>query len=106
MGKTTTIKTIMGMLPARAARQFRRQALRPGAHKHRPMGIGLVPEGRRVFGSLSVEENLIATARNTPRGLDVGRVFDLFPRLKERRANPPAPCPAANSRCSPSAARS
>ena len=54
-------------------------------HRIAQLGIGLVPEGRRVFGSLSVEENLIATARNTRAGWHVGRVFDLFPRLKERR---------------------
>jgi branched-chain amino acid transport system ATP-binding protein len=53
------------------------------------MGIGLVPEGRRVFGSLSVEENLLATARPAPAGAagwSIDRVHALFPRLRERRA--------------------
>ena len=52
-------------------------------------GIGLVPEGRQIFPTLTVEENLIATAasrRGKPRW-DIGRIYAFFPRLKERRAN-------------------
>jgi branched-chain amino acid transport system ATP-binding protein len=85
MGKTTTVKTIMGMLPAQGGSILLDGQPIAGQAPHRiaQLGIGLVPEGRRVFGSLSVEENLIATARNTRAGWHVGRVFDLFPRLKE-----------------------
>jgi branched-chain amino acid transport system ATP-binding protein len=49
------------------------------------LGVGLVPEGRRVFGSLTVQENLVATSRAAPGGWDLERVYTLFPRLKERR---------------------
>ncbi|KAG1081294.1 hypothetical protein G6F40_015551 [Rhizopus arrhizus] len=65
MGKTTTIKTLMGMLPATGgAVQFRGQTLgRSAPSTVARLGVGLVPEGRRVFGSLSVQENLVATAR-------------------------------------------
>ena len=88
MGKTTTIKTLMGMLPATGGQvQFRGQKLaRPAPSAVARLGVGLVPEGRRVFGSMSVEENLVATSRAAPGGWDLARVYALFPRLKERRA--------------------
>ncbi|HCW19132.1 MAG TPA: ABC transporter ATP-binding protein [Achromobacter sp.] len=88
MGKTTTIKTLMGMLPATGgAVQFRGQTLGKAAPSTiARLGVGLVPEGRRVFGSLSVQENLVATARSAKGGWDLERVYALFPRLKERRA--------------------
>ena len=85
MGKTTTIRTIMGMLPARSgAITFEGRSLvgvRSSAIAR--AGLGLVPEGRRVFPSLSVEENLVATARPGPWTL--ARVHALFPQLAERR---------------------
>ncbi|MEC9243265.1 MAG: ABC transporter ATP-binding protein [Pseudomonadota bacterium] len=88
MGKTTTIHTILGMVHARGGDiQLEGEsitALQPNAIARR--GIGLVPEGRRVFPSLTVEENLVATSR--PGGADgwsLERIYDLFPRLKERR---------------------
>ncbi|MDR2155702.1 MAG: ABC transporter ATP-binding protein [Burkholderiaceae bacterium] len=93
MGKSTLIKTVMGMLPARSGR-----ILLDGQPIHNlppyriaRLGVGLVPEGRRVFGSLSVQENLVATARQR-RGQtgathwSLERVYELFPRLHERRA--------------------
>ena len=72
MGKTTTIKTLMGMLPATGGQvRFRGQTLaRPAPSVVARLGVGLVPEGRRVFGSLSVEENLVATSRAAPGGWD------------------------------------
>jgi len=87
MGKTTTIKTLMGMLPATGGQvQFRGQTLsRPAPSVGARLGVGLVPEGRRVFGSLTVEENLVATSRAAPGGWDLARVYALFPRLQERR---------------------
>lgn len=89
MGKTTTVKTLMGMLPATGGQvHFRGQAVgRVAPSTVARLGIGLVPEGRRVFGSLTVEENLVATARRaqTGAGWDLDRVFALFPRLQERR---------------------
>jgi branched-chain amino acid transport system ATP-binding protein len=90
MGKTTTVRTIMGLLrPTRGAIRFRGipQHGRP-CHEIARAGIGLVPEGRQVFPNLTVEENLIATAARgrggrAPWTLD--RVFALFPQLAERR---------------------
>jgi branched-chain amino acid transport system ATP-binding protein len=92
MGKTTTIRSIMNLTPPRAGEvKFLGRSLR-GLPPHRVarLGIGLVPEGRRVFPTLSVEENLRATARN-PFGRanpwSLQRAFALFPRLAERRRN-------------------
>ncbi|HAE47664.1 MAG: ABC transporter ATP-binding protein [Tistrella sp.] len=88
MGKTTTVNTLMGLLPVRRGRIGFDGADIAGRAPNRiaRAGIGLVPEGRRVFASLSVEENLVATARRgagTRWGL--ADVFGLFPRLQERR---------------------
>jgi branched-chain amino acid transport system ATP-binding protein len=86
MGKSTTVKTICRMLPARAGRlEFDGVDLtRLPSYRAARLGIGLVPEGRRVFPNLTVEENLSATAR--PGHWDIARVSGLFPRLAERRA--------------------
>ncbi|OVZ55249.1 ABC transporter ATP-binding protein [Pigmentiphaga sp. NML080357] len=89
MGKTTTVRTLMGMLPARAGRiaiQGKDLANR-APHAVARLGVGLVPEGRRVFGSLTVEENLVATRRAAEgtAGWDLPRIYQLFPRLGERR---------------------
>jgi branched-chain amino acid transport system ATP-binding protein len=90
MGKTTTVRAIMGLLrPSHGTVHFRgiAQHGRP-CHEVARAGIGLVPEGRQVFPNLSVEENLIATAARR-RGRDahwtLARVFALFPQLAERR---------------------
>lgn len=83
MGKTTTIRSICGMLPARGTRRFDGADLsRLPSHKIARLGIGLVPEGRRCFADLTVTENLIAAAR--PGLWDRTRVAQLFPRLAER----------------------
>jgi branched-chain amino acid transport system ATP-binding protein len=90
MGKTTTIRSIMGMTPPSGGSvEFAGQSVagRPPEAIARG-GIGLVPEGRQVFPLLTVFENLIATSANrlqrrNPWTLD--EVFALFPRLKERR---------------------
>jgi branched-chain amino acid transport system ATP-binding protein len=89
MGKSTTVKALMGLIPAWAgAIRFAGQALigKP-VHAIAQMGIGLVPEGRHIFPTLTVTENLIATARN-PRGSHahwtLDKVYQLFPRLKAR----------------------
>jgi branched-chain amino acid transport system ATP-binding protein len=85
MGKTTTIKSICGMVqPFAGELRFDGHDLRQlPSHKIARLGIGLVPEGRRCFGPLTVEENLTAAARPGP--WDFTRVAGLFPRLKERR---------------------
>lgn len=88
MGKTTTILTLMGMLPIMGGRvSFEGQQLNGMRPYHiARLGLGLVPEGRRIFGSLSVYENLVATQRNDHHGKwTVDKVFELFPRLQERR---------------------
>jgi branched-chain amino acid transport system ATP-binding protein len=90
MGKTTTVRAIMGLLrPTRGTIRVRgmRQDGRP-CHEVARAGIGLVPEGRQVFPNLSVEENLIATAAQRGAGAEpwtVRRVYALFPQLAERR---------------------
>jgi branched-chain amino acid transport system ATP-binding protein len=87
MGKTTTIRAILGLV-ARAGRILLdgHDITAEPPHLIARRGIGLVPEGRQVFPTLSVRENLIATARG--KGWDETRVFALFPRLQERRAQP------------------
>ncbi|MEJ2623761.1 MAG: ABC transporter ATP-binding protein [Pseudolabrys sp.] len=88
MGKTTTVRAVMGMIKPGAGKVgFDNQditGLAPHAIARR--GLGLVPEGRRVFPSLTVEENLVATARaGTDAHWSLERVVALFPRLGERR---------------------
>ncbi|MDP2358092.1 MAG: ABC transporter ATP-binding protein [Beijerinckiaceae bacterium] len=91
MGKTTTIKTIMGLLPARGGRVVFDGVDVTGKTPEAiaRLGIGLVPEGRQIFPTLTVRENLVATAadrfgRENPWTLE--RVYRLFPRLGERHA--------------------
>jgi len=85
MGKTTTIHAICRMVPAMtgAITFDGHDLLRLPSHRAARLGIGLVPEGRRCFASLTVEENLIASAR--PGHWDLARIARLFPRLAERR---------------------
>ncbi|MFD2206476.1 ABC transporter ATP-binding protein [Kiloniella antarctica] len=89
MGKTTTVRSIMGLTPAsKGTISFGDTAIQDlRSHHIAKMGIGYVPEGRQVFSNLTVLENLVATAANNA-GLDepwgVEKVMDLFPRLRER----------------------
>lgn len=88
MGKTTTVRAIMGLNRASAGEiAFDGRPIGDLApNTIARLGIGLVPEGRRVFASLTVEENLVATARGGA-GADwtLERIVALFPRLGERR---------------------
>ena len=86
MGKTTTIRAICGLTPARAgAISFAGADIRRlKSHRIARLGIGLVPEGRRCFPNLTVRENLVAAARDGKWTLDA--VVGLFPRLGERTA--------------------
>ena len=91
MGKTTTIRSVMGLLrPTGGAVTFdgRSIAARP-PYRIAQAGIGLVPEGRQVFPTLTVEENLVATsaAREGRGRWSLPEVYSLFPRLEERRGN-------------------
>ncbi|MBO6902331.1 MAG: ABC transporter ATP-binding protein [Rhizobiaceae bacterium] len=85
MGKTTTIRAICNLTPPfGGAVHFAGRSLKGMApHRVAKLGIGLVPEGRRCFAALTVEENLIATAR--PGKWEFATVTQLFPRLAERR---------------------
>jgi branched-chain amino acid transport system ATP-binding protein len=93
MGRSTTIKCLFGLLEPKAGEiSFtgqRTERLQP--HQIAKLGLGLVPEGRQIFPNLTVEENLIATARSNPKnGLKpwtLERVYGFFPRLQERRNN-------------------
>jgi branched-chain amino acid transport system ATP-binding protein len=91
MGKTTTIRAVMGLIPLKGGSVgFEGRAL-GGAPPYRvaQAGLGLVPEGRQVFPTLTVEENLVATAADrTGKGrFTLGSIYAFFPRLKERRSN-------------------
>ena len=113
MGKTTTVKCIVGLLRTQAGTlQFNGLDItRSASYQIARAGIGLVPEGRQIFPNLSVEENLLATARSGANGRGnrvhaesgskdattgpaqvqkwtLERVYGLFPRLQERRDNP------------------
>jgi branched-chain amino acid transport system ATP-binding protein len=85
MGKTTTIRSIMGLTPARAGTLHFAgtdvAALSP--YRIARLGLGLVPEGRRCFPNLTVIENLVAAAR--PGRWSLAEINRLFPRLAERR---------------------
>ena len=92
MGKTTTVKSIMGLLRPRAGevRMEGRTLSGQASWRAARAGLGLVPEGRQIFPNLSVRENLVATAGNRhgqaqPWTLDT--VYTMFPRLKERERN-------------------
>ncbi|MFB3817491.1 MAG: ABC transporter ATP-binding protein [Candidatus Methylomirabilales bacterium] len=91
MGKTTLIRSIIGFTPARRGRVLFQgtDITRLPPFRAVEMGMGLVPQGRRIFPSLSVRENLTVAARgNGKQGWNLERVFALFPRLQERLHHP------------------
>jgi len=87
MGKTTTVRSIMGLTQARSGKVLfeNREIQREPSYRIAQAGIGLVPEGRQVFPNLTVRENLVATQRG--KGWTLDRVFDLFSNLKDRQNN-------------------
>jgi branched-chain amino acid transport system ATP-binding protein len=91
VGKTTTISTVMGLLAASGGRiafdGVRLDGLPP--YRVAQAGLGLVPEGRQIFPTLSVEENLVATAaaRFGPARWTLADIYRMFPSLAERRRN-------------------
>lgn len=93
MGRSTTIKCLFGLLkPAAGEIELAGQRTeRLASHQVAKLGLGLVPEGRQVFPNLTVEENLVATARINPsnrlKPWSLDRVYAFFPRLHERRRN-------------------
>ena len=97
-GKTTCMNVAVGLLPPRAGRVevFGADITRAAPEEIAVHGVALVPQGRRVFKSLTVRENLSVAARK-PKGAKATQavwtaetVFDVFPRLKERRSHPAA----------------
>jgi len=89
MGKTTLIRSVIGFTPARRGSiHFKgRDVTHWPSFRMVALGMGLVPQGRRVFPSLSVRENLEVAARGNGGGWTLERVYGLFPRLKERAVN-------------------
>jgi branched-chain amino acid transport system ATP-binding protein len=86
-GKTTAIRSIIGFTPPRAGSiRFQGQEL-VGLPPHRiaRLGVGLVPQGRRIFPDLTVRENLLLAARRRPGGWTLEKAVDRFPRLAERQ---------------------
>ncbi|HEV2219694.1 MAG TPA: ABC transporter ATP-binding protein [Casimicrobiaceae bacterium] len=87
-GKTTTLRSIIGLTHARegAVRIFGDATTHWPPYRIAALGVGYVPEGRRVFANLTVDENLRVPLER-PGPWTVARVYDLFPRLRERRGN-------------------
>ena len=88
VGKTTLVNSIVGFNPPRRGKIIFKgiDISQVSSFETVRGGMGLVPQGRRVFPSLSVEENLLVAARGIERhGWDLERVYALFPRLRERR---------------------
>ena len=90
MGKTTLCASIMGITPPRTTGSVRfqgRELIGRPSYKIASLGIGYVPQGRRLFPSLSVDEHLRMVAGRNGGRWTVGRVYELFPRLAERKRN-------------------
>ena len=87
-GKTTTLRSLMGLTPAREGKItiFGEDTTRWPTFRIAAAGVGYVPEGRRIFANLSVEENLkVPLERDGPWTVD--RIYQLFPRLADRKQN-------------------
>src|SRR5271166_5676288 len=87
-GKTTTLRSLMGLTPPREGRVtiFGTDTTRWPTFRIAACGVGYVPEGRRIFPNLSVEENLKVPLER-PGPWTVARIYELFPRLAERKLN-------------------
>ena len=88
-GKSTTLKTLMGVVRPRGGTVTLDGVNIAGRKSHAiaQAGMQLVPEDRRIFGSLNVEENLVLAGLTASKRWPLGRIYEMFPRLKERRAN-------------------
>jgi len=86
-GKSTTLKSLMGVVTPRSGEVILDGQNLAGQPPHRiaQAGIQLVPEDRRIFGSLTVEENIILAGLTAPNRWPLDRIFAMFPRLKQRR---------------------
>jgi branched-chain amino acid transport system ATP-binding protein len=106
-GKSTTMKSLMGVVTPRAGSVVLDGVELAGRKSHAiaKAGMQLVHEERRIFGSLDVEENLILAALTAPSKWPLERIYGMFPRLQERRRSRAPTCRAASSRCWRSHAR-
>lgn len=88
-GKSTTLKSLMGVVTPRAGSVIFDGTDVAGrkSHKVAQAGIQLVHEERRIFGSLSVEENLVIAGLTAPKRWPLDRIYEMFPRLRDRRNN-------------------
>ena len=88
-GKSTTLKSLMGVIPPRAGSIVFDGKEITGLNSHviARAGMQLVHEERRIFGSLTVEENIVLAGLTARERWPLGRVYELFPRLKERRSS-------------------
>ncbi|QDL37143.1 ABC transporter ATP-binding protein [Rhodoferax sediminis] len=87
-GKSTTLRSLMGLTPARqgSIRTFGQVTTQWPSHRIAALGVGFVPEGRRIFANLTVDENL-KVPMDRPGPWTLARVYELFPRLAERKNN-------------------
>jgi branched-chain amino acid transport system ATP-binding protein len=88
-GKSTTLKSLIGMVRPHSGRVVLDGVATQGLKSHAiaRLGLQLVPEDRRVFGSLNVEENLVLAGLTAPSRWPLARVWEMFPRLRERRTS-------------------
>jgi branched-chain amino acid transport system ATP-binding protein len=87
-GKSTTLRSLIGLTPARqgSVQIFGQATTAWPPDRIVGLGVGFVPEGRRVFGNLTVEENLLVPIER-PGPWNIARIYELFPRLQERRGS-------------------
>lgn len=88
-GKSTTFKSLMGVVKPKtgSVRLEGREIAGKKSHAIAQVGMQLVHEERRIFGSLSVEENLVIAGLTAPNKWPIARIYGMFPRLKERSAS-------------------
>ncbi len=88
-GKSTTLKSLMGVVTPRTGKVVfdGRNVAGQKSHTIARLGMQLVHEDRRIFGSLNVEENLVLAGLTAPKRWPIDRIWEMFPRLKERRAS-------------------
>ena len=106
-GKSTMLKSLMGLVPPRSGSitfNGENVAGKP-AYAIARAGMQLVPEERRIFGGLDVEENLLLASLTAPGSVTLERIYETFPRLAARRHSSGTDLLAANSRCWRSRAR-
>jgi len=89
MGKTTTIHSIMGLVTPKEGKVILegQELQSKPSYQISKAGIGLVPQGRRVFSNLTVKENLMTTYKPVENGWNLEKIYEMFPRLKERRTS-------------------